>query len=562
MNVYTTKSRPVVASLVLALAWVVPASAAQHGQRSHGKLSAKAREDATGKGKSKVDVIVRFRRAPGAAERALVAAAGGQVKREHRSRWMTIRVPANALDGLANNPNVEFVATDSPLAAAMEVSRETAGVPSAVMPESALKGAGVTIAEVDSGVAQHPDIQTIVASVDLVGTYDPTFAPAGSVDPNGHGTHVAGIIVGNGSHSDDGRLAGVAPEASLVSLRVLDDTGRGSTSTMLAALQWVLEHKDQYGIRVLNLSLGHPVYEPMDVDPLVQAVNELWDAGVVVVCAAGNSGRDGHGTVTSPCNSRKVITVGALNDRRTENLLDDTVTTYSSRGPTRLDLVAKPDLIAPGNRIISTRSAGSYLDQMFPGNRVAGDSTQPDVFEYFELSGTSMAAPFVSGAAALMLQQDPTLNPATVKARLMLTARKAAVGDPFAVGAGALDIEAALTTTTAAVADAPSPLVVSTANGQLTIENTAVLWADASCSLQTLWGAAVLWSDAAADAATVSSYAVLWPDSETGALATLWPDTEALATLWPESTLWSEAVLWPDEDTSIAILSTGPVVDP
>jgi len=463
---------------------------------------------------------------------------------------------------LANNPNVEFVASDAALAASMEVSRQTAGVPSPVMPESALKGAGVTIAIVDSGVAQHPEIQTLVASVDLVGAYDPTFAPAGSVDPDGHGTHVAGIMVGSGIHSDDGRLAGVAPEASLVSLRVLDDTGRGSASTMLAALQWVLEHKDQYGIRVLNLSLGHPVYEPMDVDPLVQAVNELWDSGVVVVCAAGNSGRDGHGTVTSPCNSRKVITVGALNDRRTEDLTDDTVTTYSSRGPTRLDLVAKPDLIAPGNRIISARSAGSYLDQMFPGNRVAGDSSQPGVFEHFELSGTSMAAPFVSGAAALMLQQDPSLNPATVKARLMLTARKAGVGDPFASGAGLLDIEAALLSTASAVADAPSPLVVSTASGQLTIENTAVLWADANCSLQTLWGSAVLWSDAAADQATLSSYAVLWPDTDMGALATLWPDTEALATLWPESTLWSEAVLWPDTDTGIASFSTGSVVDP
>ena len=552
--------RPVVASLILALASAAPSSATP-GHRSHGKLSAKARDEAKAKGTAKIDVIVRFRHSPGASERALVAASGGQVRRQHRSRWMTLRIPGNAVPALSNNPNVEFVAIDAPLAASMEVSRGTAGVPTPAMPESALKGAGVTIAIVDSGVAPHPEIQTLVASVDFVGAYDPNFAPGGSVDPNGHGTHVAGIMVGNGSHSDDGRLAGVAPEASLVSVRVLDGMGRGNSSDMLAALQWVLEHKDQYGIRVLNLSLGHPVYESADVDPLVQAVDELWDAGVVVVCAAGNSGRDGHGTVSSPCNSRKVITVGALNDRRTADLTDDTVTTYSSRGPTRLDLIAKPDLIAPGNRIVSLRSAGSHLDTLYPASRVAGDSSQPDVFEHFELSGTSMASPFVSGAAALMLQQEPSLNPATVKARLMLSARKAAVGDPFATGAGLLDIEGALRAT-GAVAVAPSSLVQPDANGGLTVENTAVLWSNAAFSLQTLWGTAVLWSDAAADQSQLTTYAVLWPDTD--ALATLWPEstTSAEATLWPESTLWSEAVLWPDEDQALACLSAGDLVDP
>jgi serine protease AprX len=557
---YTPRWRTVVASMLLAIAWAAPASAAQ-GPRAHGKLSAQAREEAKGKGKSKVDVIVRFRRSPGAAERALVAALGGQIRRQHRSRWMSVRVSGNAVAALADNPNVEFVAFDAPLSASMEVSRETAGQPSPAMPESALKGAGVTMAIVDSGVALHPEIQTLVAAVDFVGTYDPLFAPGGSVDPNGHGTHVAGIMVGNGSHSDDGRLAGVAPEASLVSLRVLDDMGSGRSSDMLAALQWVLVHKDQYGIRVLNLSLGHPVYEALDVDPLVQAVDALWDAGVVVVCAAGNSGRDGHGTVSSPCNSRKVITVGALNDRKTADLTDDTVATYSSRGPSRLDLVAKPDLIAPGNRIVSTRSAGSHLDLLFPASRVAGDSSQPDVFEHFELSGTSMAAPFVSGAAALMLEQDPSLNPATVKARLMLSAKKAAVGDPFATGAGLLDIEGALLAT-GGVAFAPSPLAHADPTGQLSIENTAVLWGSPAFSLQTLWSSAVLWSDATADAAELTTYAVLW--SDTAALATLWPEstTSAEATLWPESTLWAEAILWPDEELALVSLSTGYLVDP
>ena len=561
MKLHIPHWRVAVASILLALTAASPAAADSHRLRAHGKLSVKAREDAKRAGKGKIDVIVRFRRNPGAAERSLVAASGGTVRRQNRSRWMTLRMPASAVAALADNPSVEFVASDAPLAASMEASRATTGLPTAVMPESALKGAGVTVAVVDSGVALHPEIQTLVASVDLVSNLDPLFAPGGSIDPNGHGTHVAGIIAGNGSHSDQGRLAGIAPEANLVSLRVLDGSGRGSSSTMLAALEWVLLHKDEYGIRVLNLSLGHPVYEPAEVDPLVQAVDELWDAGVVVVCAAGNSGRDGHGTVTSPCNSRKVITVGAINDRKTEDLTDDTVATYSSRGPTRLDLVAKPDLLAPGNKIVSLRSAGSHLDLEFPASRVAGDSSQPGVFEHFELSGTSMASPFVAGAAVLMLEQDPTLNPATVKARLMLTARKAAVGDPFATGAGLLDITAALQSTLQ-VSVAPSPLVQPDGDGRLTVENTAALWSSPAASLQILWGSAVLWSDLSADAASVTTYAVLWPDTD--AMATLWPEstTSAEATLWPESTLWSEAVLWPDEDGGILSFSTGSVVDP
>jgi serine protease AprX len=183
------------------------------------------------------------------------------------------------------------------------------------------------------------------------------------------------------------------------------------------------------------------------------------------------------------------------------------------------------------------------------------------VFEHFELSGTSMAAPFVSGAAALMLEQEPSLNPATVKARLMRSAKKPAVGDPFATGAGLLDIEAALLAT-GTVLDAPSPVAHADYSGKLSIENTGVLWGDEDFSLRTLWSSAVLWTDENAVPGELTTYAVLWPDSE--ALATLWPDsaTSAEATLWPESTLWAEAVLWPDEEQVLVSLSTGYVVDP
>jgi serine protease AprX len=572
--------RALVPGMVFVLATTVPASAQHHGRdRNPRKLSDEARAQGKARGAAGLDVVVRFRREPGAGERSLVTKFGGSVRRRHRSRWMSVRVPGRALQRLADDPAVEFVAVDAPVsAAAMNASRVAAGLPETYQPESAFRGAGVTIAEMDTGVARRPELPGLVASVDLVGTYDSTFAPAGSVDPHGHGTHVAGILVGNGTHSASGKLRGIAPEASLVSIRVLNSLGQGSTSSMLAGLQWVLGHKDEYGIRVLNLSLGHPVYEPPEVDPLVQAVEDLWDAGIVVVCSAGNSGRDGHGTISSPCNSRKVITVGALNDRKSLSLTDDAVATYSSRGPTRFNLVAKPDLLAPGNKIWSTRSPGSTLDVQLPLSRIAGDLTRPWDLDYFELSGTSMAAPMVSGAAALMLQQNPWLNPATVKARLMQSARKASVGDPFATGAGALDIVAALNAT-GEVAEALSPLVFvdsvagdpnsgagspATSGGRLRFENTGVLWANPAFSLSTLWGNAVLWSDETGlDAAFLSSYAVLLPDLDASSL--LWPEAilESNATLWPESTLWAEAVLWPDAEFELSVGAEGtPVPDP
>jgi serine protease AprX len=363
-------------------------------------------------------------------------------------------------------------------------------------------------------------------------------------------------MVSNGTRSSERRLAGIAPGANLVSVRVLDAMGRGYSSSMLAGLNWVLEHKARYDIRVINLSLGHPVYEPAANDPLVQAVEALWDAGIVVVCSAGNSGKSGHGTISSPCNSRKVITVGALNHRNTADGGDDIVGRFSSMGPSRVDLVAKPDLLAPGTKIVSALSPGSYLDVTYPLLKVAGDPAQPEVLEHFRLTGTSMASPLVAGTAALMLQQQPGLSPATVKARLMLSARKVSFGDPFAAGAGVLDVLGALRAS-GEVANALSPLVFADGTeGTLSVENTGRLWGNAAFSLQALWSSSVLWTDATQwDQPVVTSYGLL--TAETGADALLWP-TAALwpqAALWPESTLWSESVMW-DEDASADIVES------
>ena len=552
MTRYSRRWRHLAWGLVLGLV-SVSASAGRPTKWNPGKLSDKARDSASRKGTAKMNVLVRFRRNPGAAEKMLVQGLGGGVRKplSGSSRWMSVSMPAHAVARLAEHSIVDFVAADEPVAASagMDVARQAAGAAPVSAPESAFKGAGITIAVVDSGVALHPDIQTLTAAVDIVNPGLPLQGdgaslaggqpndPADSIDPNGHGTHVAGIIVGTGSHSPDGYTAGVAPQANLVSVRVLDGTGRGLTSDVMAGLQWILDNKTQYGIRVVNLSIGHAVFEPAAVDPLVQAVDALWDAGIVVVCSAGNAGRGGYVTITSPCNSRKVITVGAINDRGTPDVSDDITTTYSSRGPTALDLVAKPDLVAPGNRIVSLRSAGSYQDTLFPDRRIAADPSAPEVAEYFEMSGTSMASPVVAGAVALMLEQDPSLNPGTVKARLMLSARKPAVGDPLVTGAGSLDILAALRAT-GSVADAPSPAaVIDDATGLLGFENTATLWGNESFSLMTLWPGSVIWTDPTAYYQTVVWTAgELWPNNE------LWPTGET----WPEAEFWPENLLWPD----------------
>ena len=539
-------------SLVLAFS-LVP-TAVVKADEGKGR-SARVREAARDKGHTRMDLLVRFRQVPGASERALMHDLGGRERRKMTasSRWLSFRLPAHRVEALAEHHLVDYVGIDEPISTTMDVAREAANEPVAPAVESALKGAGVTIAVVDSGVALHPDIQTLTAVVDVVAHSTPHAAPPEeSIDPNGHGTHVAGIMVGTGRHSA-GRMAGVAPEANLVSVRVLDHVGRGLSSDLLAGLQWILAHKSEYGIRVVNMSLGHPVFEPAAMDPLVEAVDALWDAGLVVVCSAGNRGRNGYVTITSPCNSRKVITIGATNDNHTPAITDDKIATYSSRGPTAFDLVAKPDLIAPGNRIVSLRSAGSHMDMLLPDRRVAADPAAPLVEEYFEMSGTSMASPIVAATAALMIQQDPSLNPGTVKARLMSSAVKPAFGSPLVSGAGYLDILGALRAT-GTVTNAPSPRsLVDAVTGTISFENTSVLWGSEAFSLRALWATSISWADPSA---------YLEPFLQT--TGTVWPAgmTEAQTELWPNSELWPESELWPDSPAWSPALTeeTGPVL--
>ena len=296
-----------------------------------------------------------------------------------------------------------------------------------------------------------------------------------------------------------------------------------------------------YNIRVLNLSLGHPVYESYLTDPLCRVVAAAVRKGIVVVIAAGNDGSigTGFGTITSPGNSPYAITVGALDDKNTVSAADDVLAWYSGKGPTLLDFVVKPDLVAPGTWIVSARAVSSWLDtqhheltlQIADYKNDPAHATQDGA--YYTLSGTSMAAPMVAGAAALMLQKDPTLNPATVKARLM----KSAVKDTrlvFETGAGALDVYGAVNAT-GSTQNSPSPQAMVGSNGFVYLQDTALLWGSS-------WSQGAIWGSGKGSAAGVSLTPV--PSSITSGSGAIWGGGSGAKSLTENSAVTSSGAIW------------------
>jgi serine protease AprX len=276
-------------------------------------------------------------------------------------------------------------------------------------------GEGVTVAVVDTGLLQHPGWlrnttnqaqERIAAWVDFV---DGSKRP---VDPNGHGTHVAGIIA-NTHTGADGEWNGVSPGVKLVGVRVLDGKGYGTYESVVQGIQWVVDNKDVYNIQVLNMSIVAPVQSPYWADPLNQAVMRAWQAGIVVVAAAGNGG-PAPLSIGVPGNNPYVITVGAFTDHYTPyDWNDDYLAPFSAAGPT-LDGFVKPDLVAPGGHIVSTMHPGAFLLREHQANKISQF--------YFSMAGTSQSAAVVSGVAALVRSANPQLTPDQVKYRLMFTA--------------------------------------------------------------------------------------------------------------------------------------------
>jgi serine protease AprX len=234
----------------------------------------------------------------------------------------------------------------------------------------------------------------------------------GRKDKNGHGTLIASII-SNREHNLQGNYYGVSPDSTIVPVQVLDKEGKGSYSQVIDGIQWAIEHKDEYNIRVMNLSLSAPVRSHYWADPLNQAVMKAWQSGIVVVVAAGNGGPDPM-SIGVPGNNPYVITVGALTDAYTPtDWADDYVPTFSAAGPTYEGFV-KPDLVAPGGHVVGLMSDKCELAKEHPNYKIDKD--------YYMLTGTSMSAAQVSGVVALMLANDPDLTPDQVKYRLLASA--------------------------------------------------------------------------------------------------------------------------------------------
>src|SRR5689334_20600371 len=367
---------------------------------------------------------------------------------------------ASSVEQIAADPDVTYVSLDVPVRTSGHVTTTTGTQQVRArkgllgLPDN-LDGSGITIAILDSGIdAKHKSFAVsgkIKFSKDFTGENRVD-------DPWGHGTHVAAIAAGDGA-ATNGAYEGIAPGASLVNLRVLNSEGIGSVSGVLAALDWLIANKSNYGVRVVNMSLGTRAISSYEDDPLCNAVRKLVDSGVVVVAAAGNIGKDANGQkvyggIHSPGNEPSAITVGASNSFGTDSRDEDAVTSYSSRGPTRsfsvdsyglvhYDNIIKPDLVAPGNKIIAAEAANNNLLKQYPELETYKYSTSNMKLMY--LSGTSMSAPMVSGAAALLLEANSSLTPNLVKMLLMYTAQPLPGFNTFDQGAGQLNIAGAVT---------------------------------------------------------------------------------------------------------------------
>jgi serine protease AprX len=593
-----------IACSILAAAMVCLASPAKHA-RTSSDLAGVAQN-------SSVQVIVQWNSDISSGS-AKIRSLGGSVVLEFSSVHAgTYIVPQSALASLDADPDVKFVSLDRKVRRKLALAAAAINAPAVW--KSGYTGFGIGVAVVDSGVNTDSNLalsnKNVVYTEDFVnpiviqsdGKPGPKIASYG-LDWFGHGQHIAGIIASNGKDSLCGScnktFVGIAPAANIINLKVLDSNGEGSDSAVIAAVDRAIALKSTYNIRVINLSLGRPVYESYKQDPLCQAVESAWQAGITVVVAAGNDGRDnsfgneGYGTITAPGNDPYVITVGAMKTEGTATRSDDLIASYSSKGPTAVDHVVKPDIVAPGNQIVSLLAQHGTLAMENPQNVVALATfqnpapnpgaipnqhalpTDPEQqpagvsisggysHSYYILSGTSMAAAVVSGAVADLLQAAPSLTPDQVKLLLMQTATKsfptsssvtdAASGqiytdyyDIFTVGAGYIDLKAAISAAgnVPKGATAVSPVASydsSTGDVELSFDPSSIFANKALWGTSSMWGTSSIWGSS-----VLSGSKALWGTSSIWGASS---DSSEKA-LWGTNAIWSSKSLWGTSTTN------------
>ena len=492
---------------------VAPAGAEPQRQA---QLSDSLRQHVASKSPQKIDVIVH-----GTADQidALAAQHHLNIKKRlaegavFQATGAEVEALGKDVDHLSRDVEVSsFMAITDAAIGADQVHAGLAGLPG-------FTGAGVGIALIDSGIwAQHRSLAgRVVAAVDFVGD-----SPArAQQDGYGHGTHIAAIAAGNSPYPQDSTFQmpfrGVAPGANLISLRVIGADGTGLSSSVIDAIDWAIRNRRRYNIRVINLSLGHAPDESYKFDPMCEAVERAVHAGIVVVAAAGNRGKNAagksiYGGIDSPGNDPYAITVGALNTKGTVARSDDELATYSSKGPTVIDGIIKPDLVAPGNKIVSAEARGGSLIVENPTLHVAGSGADA----YMTISGTSMAAGVVSGAVALLLEANSKLSPRQVKSALQYSATFIPTVGLLGAGAGALNvlgaIESALNGRSLESSVIGGELV--TPSGRITVTTSEVKSSKYMRGDEMLWGNQNVWSD---------------------------------RIIWSDETLWDDRIIWTDE---------------
>ncbi|NUR55501.1 MAG: S8 family serine peptidase, partial [Acidobacteria bacterium] len=478
---------------------------------------------------------------------------------------VTMRIARRELRRLTTLPSIATLSVDGPVAMAASATNpwtsllpgtntyQTLGIT-----DLTLMGDTIGVAIIDTGIVGGT-AGSVVNFFDFTKSAT-TVASVIAYDDNGHGTHVAGLIGDPGVQSY-GNVGGVAPNVRLIGMKVLDAQGQGTTTNVIRALDYAVKNRSVLGIDVINLSLGHPIYESADTDPLVQAVQRTVAAGIVVVVAAGNEGANrttgevGYAGILSPGNAPSAITVGTADTLATGTRTDDRVAPFSSRGPTWYDAYAKPDVIAPGRRQLSTAAPGSTLYNTYqtklvvflnPTATKTSKVTAPS--RYISLSGTSMSTGVVAGVVARVLQahrltytaatnttwKPSKLPPNLVKAILMYTAtlmsdENGNVYDVLTQGAGEVNAAGAVAlarlVNTSMPANAPwltAPLVPRTTFGADTLAwSQRLVWGDRLVwgndvpietnadvwSNRLVWGSRLVWGNAQDAASATASVA-------------------------------------------------------